>query len=247
MTEQKLWKFLNRPASPPPFGPIHFTPVLLSDSQGKYLKEFLGNSVVENRVQFWYKGSSTTRQTFECLRDNIDRKIQRHGPLWIYIWVGTCDLTTKNGDYIHITSESDNSTVSYITEYYQLFADLINSRPNCKYTFLETPVFSIQYFNESRDHPDPKEFKNQDKELQGQIYELNGYIQQTNTANNTKSPLFSADLCRRSNYRLGYHHRHSAGRATYNFFLYSDGIHPERILSQVWLRKTLMQMKTDCW
>jgi hypothetical protein len=39
-----------------------------------YLKEFLGNSVVENRVQFWYKGSSTTRQTFEWLRDNIDRK-----------------------------------------------------------------------------------------------------------------------------------------------------------------------------
>jgi hypothetical protein len=49
--------------------------------------------------------------------------------------------------------------VSYITEYYQLFADLINSRPNCKYTFLETPVYSIQHFNESRDHPDPKEFK----------------------------------------------------------------------------------------
>jgi hypothetical protein len=61
-------------------------------------------------------------------------------------------------------------------------------------------VYSIQYFNESRDYLDPKEFKNQDKELQGQIYELNGYIQQTNTANNTKSPLFSADLCRRSNY-----------------------------------------------
>jgi hypothetical protein len=96
-------------------------------------------------------------------------------------------------------------------------------------------VYSIQHFNESRDHPDPKEFKNQDKELQSQIYELNGYIQQTNTANNTKSSLFSADLCRRSNYRLGYHHRHSAGRATCNFFLYFDGIHPERILSQVWL------------
>jgi hypothetical protein len=137
--------------------------------------------------------------------------------------------------------------VSYITEYYQLFADLINSRPKCEYTFLETPVYSIQYFNESRDYLDPKEFKNQDKELQGQIYELNGYIQQTNTANNTKSPLFSADLCRRSNYRLGYHHRHSAGRATCNFFLYFDGIHPERILSQFWLRKILEQMKTDCW
>ena len=74
MTEQKLWKFLNRPVSPPPYGPIHYTPVLLSDSKEKYLKEFLGNSVVENRVQFWYKGSSTTRQTFEYVRENIDRK-----------------------------------------------------------------------------------------------------------------------------------------------------------------------------
>jgi hypothetical protein len=95
MTEQKLWKFLNRPASPLPFDPIHYTPILLSDSKGKYLKEFLVNSVVENRVQFWYKGSPTTRQTVDWLRDNIDRKIQRHGPLWIYIWVGTCDLTKK--------------------------------------------------------------------------------------------------------------------------------------------------------
>ena len=143
MTEQKLLKFLSRPASPPPFDPIHYTHIQLSDSKGRYLKEFLVNSVVENRVQFWYKCFSTTRQTFDWFRDNIDRKIQRPGPLWIYIWVGTCDLTTKNGNYVHITSESDNSSVSYITEYYQLFADLINSRPNCKYTFLETPVYSI--------------------------------------------------------------------------------------------------------
>jgi hypothetical protein len=77
VTEQKLLKFLSRPASPPPFDPIHYTPIQLSDSKGKYLKEFLVNSVVESRVQFWYKCFSTTRQTVDWLRDNIDRKIQR--------------------------------------------------------------------------------------------------------------------------------------------------------------------------
>ncbi|CAC5401871.1 unnamed protein product [Mytilus coruscus] len=246
MSENKLWKFLNRPASSHPSTPCSYTPILLSDSKGNYLKEFLGNTVVDNKVKCWCKSGSTVEKSYYWLKANIENKILIHGKLWIYIWLGTCNITTKEGNFISISSE-DNQAVLNITHYFQEFSTLIQKYPECKITFLEIPVFPIESFNKSRNHPDPKVFKNQDLKLQDQIYELNSCIRHTNSTINSHSPQFSCDLYRRSNYRRGNNHRNPAARAFYNFYLYLDGIHPERILAQVWLRKILKQMKTDCW
>ena len=103
---------------------------------------------------------------------------------------------------------------------------------------------SIVNWNQSRRHKDPSTFSDQDKQLQEQIYQLNGDIRRINKVLKVYSPQFSTDLqCHRKVKK----EKHPENRNYYNFSLYSDGIHPGYELSKYWLRKISDQIRRDCW
>ena len=114
-----------------------------------------------------------------------------------YIWLGTCDLTSKNKKYVALTAEDDQA-VDIAYEYLLKTAELVNDYPSCRITILEIPVYSIKDWNQRKGHKNLDELIEQDKKLETQVYNLNGKIRQINETNQTHSPNFSTDLVKNS-------------------------------------------------
>jgi hypothetical protein len=159
--------------------------------------------------------------------------------------MGTCNLTSKNKKYISLKSENDEEVDKIISKYNEIIK-IINRYPGTKVTFLETPVYSIKNWNESKGHKDPNVCVEQDENLSKQIYTLNGKVREINNSLGTHSPDFSSDLRANDKYRYG-KDRKLKTKKYYNFKLYSDGILPDTLLSKTWLRKISEQAKRDCW
>ena len=47
------------------------------------------------------------KEGYQWLKSNLRSKIKKLGSIWIYVWLGTCDLTSKNKKYIALTAEDD--------------------------------------------------------------------------------------------------------------------------------------------
>ena len=77
---------------------------------------------------------------------------------------GTCNLTSKNKKYISLKSENDEEVDKIISKYNEIIK-VINRYPGTKVTFMETPVYSIKNWNESKGHKDPNVFVEQDENL----------------------------------------------------------------------------------
>jgi hypothetical protein len=237
MSESKLRKFIARPRTSP-VGDRKLQPIVLTDSKGNWLKRQISDET-ENQIIWQAKSGARVEESTRWLKNNIANKIIRHGDIWLYVWLGTCNLTRKNKNYIDL-AHPDNSTINEISQKYKEIADIVSKYPGSKVTFLETPVYSIKKWNQSRGHKDPETFEEQDKSLQEQIYNLNKEIRTLNNTLGTHSPQFSSDL----------HINRKVKSKTinyYNFNLYADGIHPDTLLSKAWLRKIAEQVKRDCW
>ena len=92
--------------------------------------------------------------------------------LYIYIWIGTCDLTRKNKQYISLANH-DNSSLNTIKENVEEIATILQSYPTYTLTFLEIPVYSIYELNKYKDHTEQNQFKEQDEQLISQVRALN--------------------------------------------------------------------------
>ena len=84
--------------------------------------------------------------------------------------------------------------LNFCRSVYNEIIKIINRYPGTKVTFLETPVYSIKNWNESKGHKDPNVFVKQDENLSKQIYTLNGKVKEINNSLGTHSPDFSSDL-----------------------------------------------------
>ena len=87
-------------------GEKQLTPCILTDSKGRYLRE-LYNSDIEREIIWWDYSGRTTSKGYSWLVDNLDRQITHLGNVHVYIWLGTCDLTTYDHSFISLSSESD--------------------------------------------------------------------------------------------------------------------------------------------
>ena len=125
------------------------------------------------------KSSQTCRDGYKWLKSNLRQKPKKLGSIWIYVRLGTCDLTSKNKKYIALTAEDDQA-VANAYEYLLKIAALVKDYPSCKITILEIPVYSIKDWNQRKGHKNPDEFIEQDKKLETQVYNLNGKIRQIN-------------------------------------------------------------------
>jgi len=217
-----------------------YTPVILIDSKARYLEQEV-ISTSEKKLQWWYAGSATANDQLRYLKDNLEIKLHRHPRILLYIWVGTCNLTRKNGDFIELKPR-DNLAVHELTKTIYAF---VSDFPTVKLSFLELPYYSIFHWNAYKKHPTPGEFKNDDFLLMDQIGQINSFIRETNILLRKYSPKFNCDLqnCRKDRFE----HVEGDSRYTlkfYNFFL--DGIHPCPALARLWLLRICELAQRDC-
>jgi hypothetical protein len=199
-----------------------------------------------SEIKWWIKSGENTSEGYSWLQNKLKSKIKKSGNIWLYVWLGTCDITSKHKKYISLASEDDQS-VSTANNNIQKINELVKQYPNCRVTFLEIPIFSIKEWNEHRKHNTPDQFKDQDLKLEEQVYNLNSKIRTTNVENNNHSPVFSTVLIKISKTRKGDQHNKFTKRRSVNFKLYLDGIHTGHPLSKVWLKKIVQQANKDCY
>ena len=164
--------------------------------------------------------------------------------LYIYIWIGTCDLTRKNKQYISLANH-DNSSLNTIKENVEEIATILQSYPAYTLTFLEIPVYSIYELNKYKGHKEPNQIKEQDEQLISQVRALNDYIRKLNIRLQKTSPNFSQDIYHKKSSNSK--NKHQLLRDSYNFTLYRDGVHPARELARTWLRKIAIKIREECW
>ena len=104
------------------------------------------------------------------------------------------------------------------------------NREYSRITILETPYFSIKYWNAYKGHKHPDSFNLDDVKLHEQVDELNRRIALINEENRCAAPRFNTDSerARRKRGDTGYYT---------NWRLYKDGIHPRELLAKAWMYK----------
>lgn len=242
MTDKKLLKYLKK-SFEPPNGEQILTPVVLTDSKGKYLQAQC-SLPIENSIRWWDKSGRNSKQGLKWLRDNLETEIALIGNISLYIWVGTCDLTEYNHPYIKLRQDPEEIVQSVINNF-QKIAEILKNYPACKLTFFEISPYSIYEWNSRRSHPDIKQFIDQDITLVKHILQINDHIRYINNTLETRTPGFSIDLFHPVNTSKKESSRKAVDQ--YNFSLYKDGIHPDINLARVWLRKIAHKVKNDCW
>lgn len=210
-------------------------PVLISDSKGRYLKSVTGNSTV-SKIEWFCRSGATSVDTYSWLHTHLKDLVTKHKEISLYIWIGTCDFTSKEKRYIAL-QKSDK--LELFKSQLLKIKDLCSSC-KVKLTFLHIPYYSIQLWNKSKGHPNPEHFKSDDERLNKYIDEANKFIDDLNTDIGSHSPRLNQDLVR-SRKKKGHKARYSI-----NFSLFKDGIHPGYTLSQTWLANICKTIITDC-
>jgi hypothetical protein len=141
MSENKLRKFINK-QTPPLTGRKRLQPIVLSDSKGRYI-EILYSDTTEKQLIMISQSGFKAEESKQWLKRNIARKIIEHGDIWLCIWIGTYNITSKNKKYIALRSQA-NGEIEYIKTIFREIIEIIKKCPGSKLTFLETPIYSIK-------------------------------------------------------------------------------------------------------
>lgn len=244
MSLSKLTKYLNKPDDPLT-GHRTLTPVLFTDSKGDYLKRYIRPGIT-SQIRFWTQKGRTTENGLDWLRNNWEQKVGHLDNIAIYVWLGTCDLTTYNRKTRHIELITNiDEGITKCLQNLQQIADIIKPYPACKIIFLEIPPFSIYTWNCRQNHPNPNQFKNKDCILATGIETINQGIAELNLKLQVKAPPLVQDISH--NQLKNTKNRHHRKSDKYNFQLFTDGIHPSPTLAKVWIKKIGKLAQDNCY
>lgn len=229
--------------------PFHFTsqirrkPILISDSKGNYIKH--NSDLIEDfgySIEFVCRGGARFQDYFYWLQRNLQKKVDQFGNIALYIFLGTCDLTCRQGKYIDLRHDDDTTALSYLKFQIDRYLSFVSSFPSVKLIFLEIPPYSIQTWNTCKGHPEPYSFHPHDLVLTERISIINEYIRLVNGYSDVSSPKFRLDLVRYRKAKRDTTYK----RTSLNFSLYNDGIHPNRLLARCWMKRIVAQIFKDC-
>lgn len=236
MSLSKLNKFLDKPVIAPEV--LNSTPILVTSSKGFSLcrnLDLITKFGFNIDVNCW--AGANFLQTWDWLNNNLANKVQQYGNITLYIWIGTCDLTTKRGKFIQLAQSTDIQCENYIHSQVDRIVTFVKSHPSVRLIFLEIPPYSIKVWNSYKGHHSPESFEEQDKILEGRINLLNNYIKEVDAQSDVKSLNFKADLLKYQ--RVG-------RKPVINFKLFKDGVHPDRVLARVWMKRLVTKVFHDC-
>ena len=197
----KLKKYLDKPHHKPSAVQIS-TPAILSASKGGKLKLIKGGNPA--RIKFWCKRGVTIPDEIEWVRRNLFRKSRIHGPIHLFVWLGTCDTTKKNKQgYIELRHKETDVAVKYVIDLYRELVAEIQKVCTVTPILLQNSYYSIVRYNKTKGHPNPQIYEDQDIKLLEQIDQINIQLKEINTSLGHPtyiSPLFNLDIeCRHKN------------------------------------------------
>lgn len=183
------------------------------------------------------EGVEQTQRRGNWLSQNICSLVRTNNKVSIYVWVGTCDFTLKEGRFISIKPDISSSLVKF-KENLDSIKRLANQEPTVKLTFLQLPIFSITEWNKTKGHANPDSFKDSDQDLHRYIKSANQYIGELNDSLGTTTPKFNQDLIKSTKGRPD-------GKIRYliNNHLLKDGVHPSQLLAKVWMKNILKKLQ----
>ena len=147
MSENKLRKYLKRPL-PPIIGQQLYTPIVISDSKGKYLKDNCSTEI-EHNIK-WRCAS--------IIYNSWNRAFWQHPSLHLAWYVRPYSIWQNNKIYFfgfRIRCNNRKKT----TAIFRKIIEITQKYSSCKLTFLEIPVYSIFEWNKYQGHPTPSSFK----------------------------------------------------------------------------------------
>lgn len=211
--------------------------IVITDSKGKNLldaQDKIGSkcdiSQIEHNILIEWAVGRTTEQGAKFIENNLTKYLHRFNKILIAIWTGTCDLTYKNGRYIHL---SQTRVEDILRQYHRILSRTEMYKDRVQIVFLECPYYSIRIWNENKGHGNIEEFKNEDASLTFNIDNLNKNIHEINKMQGINAPKFTLDLTHRRKSNKSY------TTETIAYSLLRDGIHPDRILSKLWFRRII--------
>lgn len=231
MPDRNLIRTLNRLQEQLEGKEIAVTPIIISDSKGNYLKRQVRNTLphITDKFVWWCVGGATIERQIRWVRQNLQRELSRLGPVVVYVWLGTCDLTSKRDNGQIFLQEQDNTRVDYIEQKYKELIEYLQTQ-GVQVIALEIPLYSIKYWNACKTGTVQEEQSEQDKVLERQIEELNKRIRILNENNEVQAPNFNIDL-QWNRKKKGHSKLYT------DWKLLKDGVHPTNILAQIWLLK----------
>lgn len=239
MTENKINKSLDT------FADLHRdlprrqkTAVFLSDSKGNYLKREI-TTRLERDIEWLCEGGITSINGIDWFKTEYQKRLKDIGPLEVYVWFGSCDLTSKKNGFISLNSSHINDSARLVRAY-EKFSEFAQSE-GFSVVFLEVPILSIKEYNKFWGHENPEIFEDQDRTLQSCLKIVNEEIQRLNFVNDKHSPNFSVDIwrCRKN--------RGKQPKYFYNYVLFKDGVHPRPLLAKLWLKRIAALIRQDCY
>ena len=228
MSDAKLSGYLKRQIKS---GSIHGQLIVLSDSKGRYVKD-VQYTLPGFDIRFEGRSGFRLFQGLNWLKANLQSLVTLYSHITLNVWLGTCDLTVKKQNHQLALRFVDDDccyrfVISQIEKYYQLIA----SYPTVRLVFLQIPPYSIVRWHECKGLPVTKGTKEDDLILFRRINYINEFIDLVNDRHGVSSVRFRLDL-----YQEKKRPNHPARKSiTYKQTL--DGIHPNSLLSQVWLKR----------
>ncbi|CAG2254280.1 unnamed protein product [Mytilus edulis] len=159
MSERKLEKYLKRKL-PEITSEKSSTPILISDSKGNYLKTHTETEIY-HEIRWYCERGRSTIAGYSWLESNIQRLTDRLDSIHVYVWLGTCDLTSYKLPFISLALPTDNI--------YHASRQI----PELAFNFSEIPIYSIVEWNKYQKHQQPSSFNPQDEILISQLEKLN--------------------------------------------------------------------------
>ena len=214
------------------------TAVIVSDSKGNYLKQHAQTSLERSIIWLGHSGLNS-EEGINLLKSKLAELTRTYGRLSVYLFLGTCDITQKVGDFISL-KQSYRSIRDEVIRLYTELADFAQSN-SLDLTLLEIPIYSIKEWNKYYGDPCPEVFDRNDKQIYKSVIKVNNAIKSINSRLLKHSPSFSLDL---ENNRKP-HGRNE--RYYFNYCLLKDGIHPSPLLAKLWLRRIAALIRQDCY
>lgn len=234
MTDAKLKRYLQRELHAKE---IKNDLILLTDSKGNYLQRHLTKYSTDfpaiSKIHFESHSGRNLVQGLYWLQANIQRLLTCFNKLSIYVWLGTCDLTYKRGRYIYLQHRSDELCCSYISHIIERYYSFLASYSTVTVVFLYIPPYSIVHWNLKKGLPVSDNTRADDLILYNRVCLVNDFIRYCNDRRDVESPRFHLDLR---------NERKVAGKETRKSITYKkylDGIHPDELLAEVWLKRII--------
>ena len=229
----------NRGRPSPDLAPKVRTPLLVTDSKGFTLQNSLKASDPQLILPFllWAEAGARAEKLVNTVKSRIDGALSVHGPIQLYFWAGTCDVTKKTGKKISLRNPEESSrTLSILSVQYRRLQAIVSDYPNITLKFLELPYITLSKWN----HSDGADSLLADKQACNQIDSINLLIRQLNKDSNVNTVHFSRD-CTKFRKRKG-----RAIKASVEISATSDGVHPSVHVSLKWIRKLQVDIFKTC-